>query len=893
MRRLKRPTQLSRIDVRIPFAGLLLLYVVLGLTWLGFNRSPGQAVLTVLVTTGVDFALNLWLRRQKAAFPWSGFITGLGLCLLLNYGSHPWLPILPGFLAIASKHIFTVAGRHVFNPTLFGLVVGGLVSGGLISPAPAYQWHGSVALVLVFVALAFFVFVFRIGRGVLILAFLGFYAIQMLVRAYLMRHHVPPEAIIFGTLTSPPFFLFTFYMLTDPMTSPKSWKAQIALAGAVTILDFILHFRQSYSTLFPALFFIQTGLLLVGWMRQFADKPGMIRQSLGLWAKRGGLMLLVGLGLVVLLTGSSHEGRETNGLRFTRISSEESGLTGEMSTILEEVDPRLRHISKWILSVGDAVAVADVDGDGLRDIFLTQPLKRPQDRCGLYRNLGDFRFERVETPAFQVFRENPATNGLPSVGVFADYDNDGDQDLFVGAGFGPSRLFRNDGNLEFADVTHEAGLGAHSTSLAALFVDFDRDGWLDLIVGNAMKTHLDGYANKPPLNIFDLPEPEYEDDRRMLHIMHASWHQAENGGLNHIYRNSGDGAFQRLDAAELGMPQTHWTLALNAADFDRDGWPDIYAASDFGPDDVYFNQGGNRFERREGRAFGSIGKDTYKGMNCSIADFDRNGWQDVYVSNVHAPLQAEGSLLWMLYPGESGPRFRNQAAKRGALNAHRFGWGAGVADLDLNGWPDIVQANGMVDDTPDRRFDAPRDYWYVNSRLARTGPEIHAFADKWADIRGYSIWGKERNRVLLNERGDFLDVAALVGLDERTNSRGVALADFDNDGDADLLVTHQFREPSLFRNDLHRAGKSWIGLEIDGGGGLNRDAANVRVEVSWDGQRQTAEVSNVSGFSAQNDRRLVFGLGGWEGKVGIEAGGKTFQLESGKYHRITVKLARD
>jgi len=252
-----------------------------------------------------------------------------------------------------------------------------------------------------------------------------------------------------------------------------------------------------------------------------------------------------------------------------------------------------------------------------------------------------------------------------------------------------------------------------------------------------MTPYLPDYAKPTPLNPFRLPQPEYDGDRRMFHFMHASWRKAENGGLNQFYRNRGDGTFTKEDVVKLGMPQTNWTLALNSADFDGDGWPDIYAASDFGPDDVYLNEKRKGFRRIEGSHFGAIGKDTYKGMNASIADFDRNGTPDIHVSNVHAPMQAEGSLLWMTERTADGKvLFHNEAAARGALNPKRFGWGTGVADLD-------------------RKFEKPRDYCYVNGQVARSDPSVHSYADKWDDTRGYTIWGSQGNRVLLDDEGVF------------------------------------------------------------------------------------------------------------------------------------------
>lgn len=871
-------------DPRPWFALLLGSYVICGISFFGFGRTPWQVVLTILTAVSADFLGNVLLRK-RSGFPWSGLITGCGLCLLIDYGSSPWLPMLPPLLAIGSKHLFTVNGRHVYNPALFGLVASMALGGGLVSPAPAYQWGGTWAVAMFMAGLALVVFMPRIGRGWLVGSFLVFYVLQTAFRAWVMRHHVPPEAIWLGTLSAPAFFLFTFYMLTDPATSPPGRRAQIGIAAAITVIDLGFHFRQSYYTLFFAAFTVQTARFAWAWLKV---------RSFPSWKSLATRAALAAILLVsAFFLDRSPRGVTTDPGFAWR---EKEIFPSEQGTVLTDIDPRLQHVGKWILSVGDAAAVADVDGDGLQDLFLTRPMKGARDRSTLFRNVGGLRFARIEIPSLDEIRSDPATYGLPSCAVFADYDNDGDQDLFIGMGFGTSRLFRNDhketGVLGFTDVTAAAGIPGHHTCLSALFIDADRDGDLDLLIGNSMTPYLPDYKKPIPLNPFRLPHPEYEGDRRMFHFMHASWHKAENGGLNRFLRNRGDGTFVEEDIVKLGMPETHWTLALNSADFDGDGWPDIYAASDFGPDDVYMNEKGRGFRRIEGTYFGSIGRDTYKGMNASIADFDRNGTPDVYISNVHAPLQAEGSLLWMTERTKEGVLFHNEASARGALNPQRFGWGAGVADLDLDGWPDLVQANGMVDDHMDRRFPTPRDYWYVNGQVARSGPEVHAYADRWGDTRGYSIWGSQANRVLLNRSGTFHEAAEITGLSRLGNTRGVALADFDNDGDADLVLTRQF-DPVLFYENRRNKPASWVGFEIKGDGrSVNMDAVGSVLEVSRGGEHWHEDVLNVSGFSAQGDRRVVIGLGADHSPVKARitwTDGSKQDLgafDSGKYHPI-------
>jgi hypothetical protein len=872
-------------DPRPWFAALLGAYLVCGLVFLGFARTPWQVVMVVGTAVVADFLANRFFRK-RTEFPWSGLITGCGLALLLDYGSNAWLPMLPPLLAIGSKHLFTLNGKHVYNPALFGVIAGMLLGGGLISPAPAYQWGGTWAVAMFLGGLAMVVFIRKIGRGWLVGSFLVFYFAQTAFRVWVMRHHVPAEAIWLGTLTAPAFFLFVFYMLTDPATSPPGRRAQIGIAAAIALVDLAFHFRQSYYTLFYAAFTVQTARFAWGWLR--VRKFPELRQ-MGL---RAGLAVGL-LGVALALDRGPRGVTEDPGFVFV----EREIFPSRLGTNLTDIDPRLQHVGKWILSVGDAAAVADVDNDGLQDVFLTHPMKRPEERCTLYRNTGNLVFEEVPIPALDEIRRNPAEYGLPSCAVFADIDNDGDQDLFLGMGFGRSRMFRNEfmetGVLAFTDITDEAGITGHHTCLAAVFFDADRDGDLDLLLGNSMTPYLPDYETPTPLNPFRLPEPEYEGDRRMFHFMHASWHKATNGGLNQFYRNNGDGTFTKEDIRKLGMPETHWTLALNSADFDGDGWPDIYAASDFGPDDLYLNEKGKGFRRVEGKHFGSIGKDTYKGMNVSIADFDRNGTPDIHVSNVHAPLQAEGSLLWMTErTAGGGVRFHNEAAARGALNAERFGWGAGVADLDLNGWPDMVQANGMVDARMDKGYGKPRDYWYVNGQVARSDPSVHAYADKWGDTRGHTIWGAQGNRVLLNRDGIFHDASVIAGLTELGNARGVALADFDNDGDADLLITRQF-DPASFYENRRTSPAAWVGFAVVGNGEtVPRDATGSVLEISQGGKKWRADVLNVSGFSAQGDRRIVVGLGGDKSPVRVRVTWTDGTREdfgpfaAGRYHQI-------
>ena len=885
-------------DPRVPFALILTLYAVLGCTVLTFGRDPAQIVLTVFSACLLDMVL-CYALRQRWLVPLSAYISGLSLALLLNYSHNYYLLFLPVYFAIGSKYVFTHNGRHVFNPSMFGVALSLLLGGDLITTAPSYQWGGSWAMSAFMVTLALSLFVLNIGRNALIISFLAFYVVQISLRAYIMRWYLPPEALLLGTLTSAPFYLFVFYMITDPQTSPATRKGQIGLALALTLVDLYFHRLTSLYTFFYAAFAVGVfrffylhikSLWLDGWVR-FARTRFLIPET---W-RAYGLVGAIGLAMIVAYKGIIYPAIPPADpvFRLAAVPPAHSGMDARLGNLLTEVDPRIQHVAKWLLSAGDAVAAGDYDNDGLLDLFVTNLLKDQSQRNILYRNRGDFRFERVAIPAFDAINRDPKIYGLVSAVLFVDYDNDGDQDLFLSMGYGKSRLLRNvlveSGTATFVDATDEAGIDEHTISIAANFLDFDRDGRLDLFIANALTPYLATYRPPRPLNIFQLPKPEYAGDRRMFPFMHSSWDNARNGGLNALYRNSSSGRFEKTDVKAMGMPETHWSLAVGTGDVNNDGWTDLYIANDFGPDDLYLNERGKRFQRIHGRLFGSVGRDTYKGMNSSLGDIDRNGYLDIYVSNVHVPLQAEGSLLWMTYPSKNAfvPEFRDEAWKRGALNEHRFGWGGALGDLDNDGWLDIVQTNGMVDDTLDRRYPNCPSYWYVNEKLMRSGPEIHTYVDMWGDLRGYCINGREANRVYLS-RGDktklqFVDVAPQLGWAETFPSRGALLADLDNDGDLDVAITHMAAPLSLYRNSLYESGVNsrgaakphWIGFKLAGNGrNCNRDAAGTQVRLSYfeDGKqvRQLREVQIANAFAAQGDRRAHFGLGAFAGAVDVE-----------------------
>lgn len=874
------------LDPRHLVASILFFYLFLGLTVLGFNRSPLQAITTTLVCLFFEAFLG-WLFYRNWRFSIGALTTSFSLSFLLNYSHESWFLLIPPFLAIGSKYLFQLRGRHFFNPAMFGVSTSLLLSQELITAAPAYQWNG-IANMAVFVLMLGLLFVLpKVNRHWLVLSFLTMFTLQTALRAYIMRYHLPFTTLFFGTLSSPSFLIFSFFMITDPPTSPPDRRNQIIVGIALALVDLLLHLKQSYYTFFYSALIVGTTRFIwfhfKGWRKEGLWSYPRDRFFISGFWKRPVAFAFVAAFAVLFYREVLVPSQNIHSLPWTfeKVNSEHSGLrAASEGPLIRKLDPRIQHIAKWLVAETEGIAVGDVNQDGLLDLFASQAMKEDSEKAVLYINKGGYQFEKQAIPDLAPVIADPKMNGLITNGIFVDFDNDGDQDLFLTEVFGPCRLLENlgpDKNYFLQDITTQVGLKGYCQSLGANFVDINRDGLLDIFVTNVLEENLPGYSTPTKLNLFSLPPPEFPGDERMFNFMHESWNLANNGGLNQLYLQTSDHKFVLQDPEKWQMTETRWSLVAGSSDFNQDGWPDIYVANDFGPDDLYYNVEGKKMRPVRGTIFGSIGKDTYKGMNVSIADFDHSGYLDIYVSNVHHALQAEGSLFWKFSASKESqfyPEIQEVATQRGALNENRFGWGASATDFDNDGWVDLAVANGMVDDTYDKKFEDCPDYWYVNEKIARSPPEIHRYANRWGDIRGYCIFGRERNRLYLNQgikaRPQYVDIAEKVGLVEMASSRAVVSADFVNQGRRDLLFTHPFKEPSFYRNRFlteKATSPSWVGFELKGNGvNCNRDAIGTRLDLyvskaNGEHYRVAQEIQSGSGFLGQSDRRLHFGLG--------------------------------
>ena len=480
------------------------------------------------------------------------------------------------------------------------------------------------------------------------------------------------------------------------------------------------------------------------------------------------------------------------------------------------------HIMEGYTALGASAAVGDFDGDGHDDLFVTDSAADGRNR--LYRNRGDFTFTDVAEAAGVAAGNDPKNASANS--LWLDYDGDGQRDLYV-VRFGQSLLYRNLGDGTFRDVTAAAGLTARRNSIVAIAFDHDRDGDLDLFVGHYFA----------PVDLFDPETPRFFPE---------SFETAANGGGLTLWLNRGDGTFTDATRAAGLAGHTGWTLDLGHADADGDGDDDLYVAADFGTDRYFVNDGDGTFTDATETA---IGIDTKKGMNADWGDFDGDGRFDVYVTNITDEYMREGNFLWR---NNGDGTFADVSRETGTWDTG-WGWGGKFFDYDNDGWLDLYVVNGWV---------SAGDENYVLDVFELIGrPDVDlADARNWPPMGDKTLSGYQRSRLFHNLEGSlFRDDAARHGVDSIRDGRGVAVADFDNDGRLDLFVANANAPPHLWRNAAPQA--HWVELLLDGRRS-NRDAVGAVVRLTAGGRERVSFVNGGNGFAGQSTRRVHFGLGG-------------------------------
>ena len=474
---------------------------------------------------------------------------------------------------------------------------------------------------------------------------------------------------------------------------------------------------------------------------------------------------------------------------------------------------------KYIIeTTGTGVAIFDYDNDGWPDIFIVNGTKLEGFPAGkvptnhLYHNNHDGTFTDVTDQA------GLAHTGWGQGVCVGDYDNDGWEDLYV-TYYSKNVLYHNNGNGTFTDASDKAGVAGSGKAwgTGCAFVDYDRDGRLDLMVAN--------YVD------FDLSAAPAPGDRpsciwKGVPVMCGP--QGLPGAKNVLYHNRGDGTFENVTAkARIDQTTGHYAFSVTTLDFDDDGWPDIFVACDSTPSILYRNNRDGTFTDvaiTAGAAFNEDGR-AQAGMGSTSADYNGDGKLDLFKTNFSDDTAT-------LYRNNGDGTFDDVTYAAGlGLNTQYLGWGAMFLDFDNDGWPDLLLVNG------------------------------HVYPEVDSQHLGSSF---QEPRILYHNNGDgkFTDISAASGpgITKPISSRGLAIGDLWNDGRISAVVSNMNAPPSLLVNEVHTA-NHWVAFRPLGGAKSNRDAIGARIRMKAGTRTFIDEVRSGSSFISNSDMRVHFGLG--------------------------------
>lgn len=468
-----------------------------------------------------------------------------------------------------------------------------------------------------------------------------------------------------------------------------------------------------------------------------------------------------------------------------------------------------------IESMGCGAAFFDYDNDGWLDILVLSGSRfgdpSPTSSNRLYKNNRNGTFTDVTEKA-GLFR-----TGYAYGVTVGDYNNDGFEDLFI-TYWGQNVLYRNNGDGTFTDVTKESGLlnALPRFGSGCTFLDYDRDGKLDLFVSNYLLFDMNSVPRtgaSGSCNYFGVP---VSCGPRGLPYGHHS-----------LYHNNGDGTFTDVtDASGISKTEGGFGLTAMAADLDNDGWPDIYVACDSTPSLYFRNNRDGTFTEQAIESGVALSEDGMEqaGMGLAVGDFRLDG--NLQIIKTHFSHDTSG-----VYISDGKGNFSDASIRSGLGVETRFvSWGIGIADLDNDGNPDVLWVTGGIYPEADGKIpDAP----YKTPRVV------------------FRNMGEGQFEELIGQAGP--------GIEARHSSRGCAFGDFDNDGDLDVLIVNQNEPPSLLRNDV-TGNYHWIKIKLNGVKS-NRSAIGARVTVHYGDKKQAQDVTSQSSYLSVNDSRLHFGLG--------------------------------
>jgi len=473
-------------------------------------------------------------------------------------------------------------------------------------------------------------------------------------------------------------------------------------------------------------------------------------------------------------------------------------------------------------SGGSSAAVGDYDNDGFDDIFVTDSDAGKPNH--LFHNNGNMTFTDVAAAAGVVKGNDP--DAIVADALWFDYDNDGKEDLLIGR-FGTPILYHNEGGGKFKDVTANSGFTKFGNTIASVAFDYDNDGLLDVMLGNYFK----------PVNLITGGDP---------HVLPNDLDNAVNGGGVTLWHNQGGGKFVEVTQKAGFAKHTGWTLDIGHGDFNNDGYQDVYLACDYGTDRIYFNNGDGTFTEKTETA---TGFDTRKGMNADVADYDNDGWLDIYVTNITDEYMKECNMLW--HNNHDGT-FTDVSRETNTCET-LWGWSAKFGDFDNDGWKDLFVVDGL-------RSAGKDNYIPVVVNLITTPGVDFTDARLWPNIGNMSWSGYQKKKMFRNLGGTaFKEISAEAGVDNDKDGRGIGMGDFDNDGKLDLYQANADQLPYLYRNNSEGVG-NWVQIKLTGTKS-NRDAIGARITLKAGGLTQIHEIDGGNGYAGQSTKKAHLGIG--------------------------------
>jgi Na+-translocating ferredoxin:NAD+ oxidoreductase RnfD subunit len=776
---------------------LITCILVVGQLTAGFLESGSRTALAIGTAIMVEALLG---RLFSGRWPHlaSAYVSGISVGILVR-SPEVWPYAVCAALAITSKYLIRLQGRHIWNPSNFSIVML-LVLAPEVVASLSVQWGNHLwAMVPVWCV------------GALVLSSLGrFHITATYVISFVVLAGVralwtgDPWLAEVAPITGPMYQLFACFMVTDPKTTVTSRQGQVVVVVMVALCEAVLRSFEVVHAPYYALFLVGPAANLYDIMR---TRPRTVPAVAALV-----LVMFIGSGCRQAAPAEVPPSVPASTIVFEDITRaaginfvHQSGASG-----------RMYFVEQW----GSGAAFLDVDQDGWIDLFLAQGGALPGSTTPgsghrLYRNLGTGRFADVTA-------DSGLTRSVYTLGVaVGDYDNDGDPDLFTTTVAG-AVLYRNDGRGRFEDVTSASGIAVRALATSAAFLDYDTNGRLDIVVARYQDYDLATDQACRPAHNFPPPQHTLEycgPGRPPVGVV--------------LLHNEGDGRFRDVSRSSGVGSAVARGLGVMPVDLNGDALVDIVVASDRAPNLLLQNQGNGRFRdvaAAAGIATTSLGA-ALAGMGVDAADIDNDGWSDLVITN---------------YEQEPVTVFRNAANELLQEESDAKGltplvfkfmkWGVRALDLDGDARRDLVIANGhlfphLLEGTPlGLPIEQTRKGFAQEAQVLRQGAD-----GRWTDV----------------------SLAAGPFFSERRVFRGLASADIDNDGDWDVLLTAIDGPPALLRNGA--VTRRWAGLQLEGTVS-NRDALGAVVVVRSTLGQQAFHIGSGGSYLSDHDRRVIVSL---------------------------------